>query len=248
MGSRTTPSVEEIKQSAEPTREKVRLLKEVHDLSLKEMAETLEMAKSSLHFHFKNLGLEPKPSLVGEESGRGRVVKSTGEKIGSKAWYQRRCQELNAEIKQIKQERLDEVLPLSPQLRAFEKGYVAEQLVFYKLLRQGFECFKPVVTTQAVDLLVKGRESGKIYRCEVKATAAKNRSLSLGQTVYNKDTGKISKAPYSEDLGIDIFILVNLLTEEVYVLPFEQAKGRKEYTLSSRGDSVQWINRYDLLK
>lgn len=107
--------------------------------------------------------------------------------------------------------RLQEVSPT-------RRGIVGEFYAKYYLARHGLEVAEPSFLSEALDLLVLGA-SGKVYRCEVKASS-KGNVVRIHRTRYSK--GSLHEQGYAESDRIDFFILVTLEDEGVYIVPFSE--------------------------
>lgn len=141
-------------------------------------------------------------------------------------------------------------VPLSEDLKSFQKGYVAEQFVKYLLMKQGLTCFDPPFQTESLDILVQGK-SGKFYRCEVKATAV-GATINLMKNKHNFEVGRSHIVPtkYTEEDNIDLFFAVDLQNELVCVIPSTWVYENNHFKVRvSPGTKVwQFINRFDLIE
>lgn len=163
---------------------------------------------------------------------------------GSKAYYQDRCARLEAQLKDAHGQLLNReaVAPLDVS-NTTRIGYLAEQYVRYRVARVGLQFFVPETQSAACDLLIQG-PSGKFYRCEVKATG-RGSLVKLYTTRYDKSTGKNVRYLYEDRDGIDFFVLVDLTSEAVFVVPFAEYKGRAEVSLEPGCATWAYKDRFD---
>lgn len=166
---------------------------------------------------------------------------------GSKGYYKERAdrlqQELNAAHAQLQGKDSVSELNVTNTTRI---GYLAEQYVRYRVARAGLSFFIPEAQAAACDLLVQG-PSGAFHRCEIKATARDNSLVNIYTTRYDQATRTNVPYKYGEGDRIDFFILVDLKSEVVCVLPFAEALGRTQVSVAPHCETWQYKDRFDLL-
>lgn len=134
-----------------------------------------------------------------------------------------------------------QIQPFQPTASSNDKGYAAEFLVKYLLIRHGLRFLEPRAQTSALDIVVEG-PSGTFYRCEIKATT---RGI-IGLTRIKNPRGQrpISQRYTAED-GIDFFICVDLVTEHVAVLPWSFAKNYASVCLNPSSDAWPFLSKFE---
>jgi hypothetical protein len=124
------------------------------------------------------------------------------------------------------------------------RGHVAESLVLYALQRRGLEVYRPTIPVSGTDFLVFNGKS--YYRIEVKGTSAENLVVHTTHTFARKSVERQCHRIY-EPGSVDFFILVNLIHEHIFVIPFSKILAGSAYTLSSSSDIWEFKDRFDLL-
>lgn len=120
------------------------------------------------------------------------------------------------------------------------KGYAAEYLVKYQLLRRGLGFLEPRAQSEALDLVVIG-PSGKYHRCEIKAYDQSKKGANLYSTGSQRQA-----VLYSDSDRIDFFIVVNLAEELIAVLPYPEFRGVYQAILTPRSIAWPYVGRFDL--
>lgn len=133
------------------------------------------------------------------------------------------------------------LIPLA-EMESFEKGLLAEQLALYRLRRSGLIVFRPESLSKALDLLVQGK-SGKYYRCEIKASTVGQCSLS--RTKFKLDGGYTTEF-YNPSDKIDFFLLVDLIKEFVFVVPFGVFK--QTVSITPNGSAYLYRDKFELFE
>lgn len=123
-----------------------------------------------------------------------------------------------------------------------ELGSLAEDFVYYQLRRRGIDVYRPSYSKETIDFIVLS--DGRIIRIQVKATAGDNLEVRLRHTTY--ENGEYRRRDY--DRGqVDVFIVVDLLHEHVFVVPDASIGDRRSFTLTPDGWLWQFKERYDLI-
>jgi len=162
----------------------------------------------------------------------------------SKILLRRRVQQLMEIIKVLEEQKAKPRIDIVEGLETYEKGFIAEELVTYLLHRRGLKCYKPQHLSRACDVLVEGT-SGRYYRCEVKGTTVGN--VKNTRTHFNIARGYEEQAYSKEVDRIDFWMFVDLATEEVFVVPFDDCPGKKGFATSVFSGLLKYRNRFDLL-
>lgn len=105
-------------------------------------------------------------------------------------------------------------------------GKLGEAKVLAKFTELGIQVYLPFGEGSSVDLIAEF--NGKLNRIQVKSTEKENNGtlvFSICSTTIQKDR-KIQKHIYSAD-EIDYFALYSSITDEVYLLPIEEAPTKK---------------------
>lgn len=133
---------------------------------------------------------------------------------------------------------------LSPlaHLSRVEIGALAEDLVHYRLRRAGVDIYKPTYSKQSVDFMVLA--GARALKCQVKATAQSNLIVRLRHTFYAD--GKYQRKYYGRGV-VDIFILVDLINENVFVVPDDAVGNRSVFCLSPKGRAWPFRDQYHFL-
>lgn len=105
-------------------------------------------------------------------------------------------------------------------------GKLGEAKVLTKFIELGIQVYLPFGEGSSVDLIAEF--NGKLNRIQIKSTEKENNGtlvFSICSTTIQKN-GKVQKHIYSAD-EIDYFALYSSITDEVYLLPIEEAPTKK---------------------
>lgn len=122
-----------------------------------------------------------------------------------------------------------------------ELGALAEDFVYYQLRRRGIDVYRPAYSKEAVDFVVL--VGPRIWRCQVKACAVVPMEVRLRHTVYSAGQYKLK---HFERGKVDAFFVVDLLNEQVFVIPDEIVGNRRAFKLSPSSWAWQFKDGYDL--
>ena len=131
------------------------------------------------------------------------------------------------------------------ELGKIEKGYLGSLIVEQKLIRNGFNVFKPVTENGKVDMIIeKGNRYGRVQIKTVMTDKRDGRkSVPMRKLTHNKTEHK-THLYTSED--IDYFIGVDIETEDVYVIPISFSQ---RYTSSISINTLEpFKNNFNLME
>lgn len=149
-------------------------------------------------------------------------------KVGEKTW-----QALNGEnvslrkrIRNLEDSIFETIPPLGPHLTTNERGYLGEQFAKYYLTRCGFKILTPLEQISGCDLVV---ENLRYFKCEVKSTIRTDKAVGLTRLRYVK--GDNRKREHYSSGELDVFILVNLQTQDIWFVPWSEAINTSKITM-----------------
>jgi len=181
-------------------------------------------------------------------SFRKDVVNNTHGKLdpkysNSNSELRRRLKEKDSEIESLRNKLLIKSCGMD-NIKPHDRGLIAQSLVSYKILRMGLEVLSPILPSSSYDICVKGK-SGKFYKCEIKSAYNRNCVVSVVKNRYIK--GEYTRVIYTMDDEIDFFVLVDLATENLYIVPFSVVnKYSKNIRLNGKGCSViKYLEDYE---
>ena len=122
-----------------------------------------------------------------------------------------------------------------PQLSKGDLGEAARQMIAARLMLAGIKIFRPLSEDTSTDLLVLS-QTGTVHKCQCKyiyPTKNGQHHMSLYSS-RNARSGKTTRHFYSS-VEVDFFLGYCLDNDTVYVIPFDDAKGRS--------DLVFWVLR-----
>ncbi|TLX16959.1 hypothetical protein [Rhizobium sp. MHM7A] len=180
------------------------------------------------------------------QANRARVVrhrKTNGSVVNLKerAEFEHVIRELRD---QLKQALLQPGTPIA-EMSSTGRGALAEQLVRYRFQRHGLEVLLPTLPTTGTDIAVVG-PSGKVFRVEVKSAIAPSPGLRVARTLARKNRTGPVRGFYDEG-SVDFFALVDLLNENVFILPGSQITKPRTFVLNPGSEVWEYKDRYDLL-
>lgn len=101
--------------------------------------------------------------------------------------------------------------------KTIEKGYLGSFLVEKRFIEHGFNIFKPVLENGKIDLIVE--KNNKFLRLQVKTVIKDNgKRIPFRKISHNMGEYKIKR--YTKE-DIDLFIGVDIETEDLFILPIE---------------------------
>lgn len=115
-------------------------------------------------------------------------------------------------------------------------GHIAEYYFRYQLSRRGISFHVPETQSPSLDLLVEG--ASRFYRCEVKG--------------FHKGPARLTcrKGFYGPSDHLDFFVLVHLVTEDLFIVPFDVLVDRSEISLDissqARDSVISFRDRFEL--
>ena len=105
-------------------------------------------------------------------------------------------------------------------MNTVQKGKSSEFLAISKLLKKGYSVFSSVAEDSLVDLVYM-ESSGKLQKAQVKSFYSGSKGEYHFKTIKNRTNSKIySEIKYTKEF-IDVFLAVDLLENEVYIIPVE---------------------------
>ena len=115
-----------------------------------------------------------------------------------------------------------------PNLSKGDLGEAARQTICARLMFQGITVFRPMTEDTPTDLLILKR-NGKVLKCQCKYIFPRGNGSHLMPLFTIRKNGPGSKAfqHFYSNEEVDIFLGYCLENDTVYVVPFEEAKGRK---------------------
>ena len=128
-------------------------------------------------------------------------------------------------------------------LGKIEKGYLGSLIVEQKLLRNGFNIFKPSMENGKVDMIIE--KDNVYYKLQIKTVIKpKDRGsyIPVRKTCNNR-TGSRTYLYTAEE--IDYFVGVDLDTEDVYMMPVEFSSQYKGSI--SLGAAEEYKNNFENL-
>lgn len=104
------------------------------------------------------------------------------------------------------------------ELGKIEKGYLGSLIVEQKLIKNGFNVFKPVTENGKIDMIIE--KNNKYFRLQIKTVITEKRNgvknVPVRKLSHNKTSHKTHLYTAEE---IDYFVGVDLDTEDVFMIP-----------------------------
>ena len=97
-----------------------------------------------------------------------------------------------------------------------EKGYLGSLLVEKKLIENGWNLFKPVLENGKVDLIIEKNNTYLKVQIKTVINNCSQRVIPMHKISHNMGEYKVK---YYTDKDIDYFIGVDLINEDLYILP-----------------------------
>lgn len=122
------------------------------------------------------------------------------------------------------------------------KSDIAESFVAFKLLEAGLEVFVPRNSQSKTDLIVKSK-SGNITKVQIKSSnSIKNGAISFTLVKNNIRYNNGSYREYYTRKDVDVFICVNIVDMEIYLIPFrEKATGANVRLKPSESGQIEGL-------
>lgn len=150
--------------------------------------------------------------------------------------------------------------PNRPHLSKADIGEAARQMIIARLLLAEIAVFKPVTEDTPVDLLVL-TPSGRALKCQCKCLYVKKNGSHAFALVSIRKWGPGKKAvahKYTAE-EVDFFLGYSIQTDDIFVLPFSECRGRSALTLwlcntpksknsHKHFDHTPWKNAFHLLR
>ena len=133
--------------------------------------------------------------------------------------------------------------PIAPEVTPLGKGRLGELLVEYELLRRGYEVHSPNAVTGGTDLFLVTKSS-RLVRLEVKSTNTETLVVQARRT-FMKDN-RWQRRSY-EGCKVDFFIFVDLIHENVFIVPASEVKTSGGHRLTHEGPTWKYKDAYHLL-
>jgi len=207
-------------------KEAIRLRTEEY-LSLREIRQMLGISKSTLSVLLRDFPLKPEEELLKIKEAR-EIARAS-------------CILRNAKVEADSVRQLQPI----PAMQPFYKGFIAEFYVKYRLLREGIHFLSPEYPLIHCDLVVAGK-SHKHYNVEIKS-CTRGCDVNVNRTVYVRGNSRDS-VNYKDVSGIDLFILVSLENENMFIVPYGILADKAQVCLSSKGSLWKFRDRFDLLE
>lgn len=121
-------------------------------------------------------------------------------------------------------------------------GQVAEDFAKYALRRAGFDYLTPSGLDFALDLVISSK-SGRLLRSEVKGF--RESAASLVRSTSTLATHRPQR--YTEADNIDIFLIVDLINELMFVIPASELLNHRSVRPTPNSQWWKYLWRFDLL-
>lgn len=129
------------------------------------------------------------------------------------------------------------------------KGNLCEAIVFYRCVKLGWKISIPYGDNCKYDFIVD-KLDGTLHRVQVKS-ASRPEDKNFEVLAFPLETrNKQGYTPYTSN-DIDAFIAVDLVTENIYWVPIQEAEGQRYFNLRLEGgkknvSKTKWAKDYIL--